>query len=84
MSQLSISKNLPLLAAHDGVIGSSINGRLETSIGVSLGLTTISMPMKGSLHPFLTTSLIIIKIIVACTGEQPDLRSRIGTKGKEI
>ncbi len=32
---------------NDGVIGSSISGRLET--GVSLGrLTTINMPMKGT------------------------------------
>jgi hypothetical protein len=36
-------------AAHDDVIGSSINGRLEAGIRLSR-LTTIAMPMKGPLY----------------------------------
>jgi hypothetical protein len=34
-------------ASRDGVIGSSIAGRIETAIGIAR-LTTIAMPMKGS------------------------------------
>jgi hypothetical protein len=33
-------------ASRDGEIGSSISGRIETSIGIER-LTTIAMPMKG-------------------------------------
>jgi hypothetical protein len=34
-------------SSKDGVIGSSLSGRLETDVGLSR-MTTIAMPMKGN------------------------------------
>ncbi len=40
-------------ASRDGVIGSSIAGRIETAIGIDR-LRTIAMLMKGSCSPILS------------------------------
>ncbi len=46
----------------DGVIGSSINGRVEASIGLAR-LTTIIMPMKSKTIPYPKQSLPLLIIL---------------------
>ena len=49
----------------DGVIGSSINGRVEASIGLAR-LTTIIMPMKSKTFPNPKLSLTQLIILTQC------------------
>ncbi len=46
-------------AANEGIIGSSISGRLETGIGL-YRLTTIPMPMRG-MYKFIVCNMTDFK-----------------------
>ncbi len=69
-------------ASRDGVIGSSIAGRIETSIGIDR-LTTIAMSMKGSSSLQLSLHTLLIFYFFTSKGVEPVLRTRV-SKGTQI